>query len=197
VSTSRFTVEHRPAGLPGSYAPLDSGLLVPQAYVPNVPLANIPPAETYWPIVIVKSADQTSTVDTTYVDESELQFSVTTDSIWQFDWMLINSPDGEEDMKLRIVAPITLGWFRYVGSDNTANSDVSASFGVRLESVANSGDVLFGGGSSTINRMIFIQAMMQFSGSGTVKFQFASNEVQQSNEPIIRAGSRLRARQLL
>jgi hypothetical protein len=193
---SRVRSETSIAGVQGGYAALDSGLLIPQDHIPNIPFANLPPVRNYWPTTIIKDDTQVATGATTYQDETDLQFSVTTDSVWDFNYMVLFFADNEEDAKMRIVAPILLGWWRANGSDTTVNNGFVEE-AARVESVANTTDMLVGGGSMSLVRTLYIQAMMQFSGNGTVKLQFASNQVQQGNEPSIVIGSRLRARRLV
>jgi hypothetical protein len=182
-------------GVIGGYAPLDSGLLIPTAYLPVIPASKTPAEVEAWDQYKVKSTDQSVTNSTTLTDDSELSFQVGSAETWYFEVVILYSSDATGDFKFvgAITAGDMLGWYRLIGTDNTANA-VGTITASKYNGVATFGTAL-GGGSTTIIRTAFIEGMSRMNGGTTTfKMQFAQQTQTAGQSAVMRAGSILRAK---
>lgn len=147
---------------------------------------------TEWDYVIRKSSNQSVTNSTTLVDDTQLQFNVFTDQVWQFELVIVYVSDTTGDYKFALAAPISVAWHRSVGSDTTANA-IAVSTGVRTASTTVTASTSLGGSGSTSKKLIFIEGMFVASGNGLFRYQFAQNVQTNGQNATTQTGSLLKA----
>jgi len=152
---------------------------------------------TEWGVVKVKSADQSVINSTTVVDDTELNWPVNSGELWRFEIVLVYEATTACDFKfdLAISSGTMVGWWRYAGSDTTANA-ILVSTGVRYSAVANATAVAAGGQGAGLKASILIEGIVRADATGVMKFRFAQNTQTSGVSAITKAGSTLKAKKL-
>lgn len=151
-----------------------------------------------WDFRATLASDQSVTNSATLVSANDIGLSVTAGDTWHIEYDIIYSSDATGDFKFQLTAAsgTIFGWWRYLGSDTTANA-VLLSTGLRLNAVANTTTIAAGGGTTTVRRSVFIESLVEFSATTTLNFQFAQNTQTSGQSAVLRQGSQIRARRLM
>jgi hypothetical protein len=149
-----------------------------------------------WDVYITKSTKQDVT-NSGGVDDTELVFAVAANEVWYFELLLLyNGTNTTGDYQFSFNLPNAHGWYRYVGSDNTADA-ILASSGVRIAGTTFGAVGLGVDGSTTIPRVFFLEAMVAFGASGgNIQFNFGNAAAGAGRTSSTFAGSVLRARKM-
>jgi len=154
-----------------------------------------------WNVIIVKSADQTVTNNSTLQDDTELQFSVLANEVWHVDLRLGMSGnnttgDGKFGLTASIASFVTTqsNWEGvYYGGTGTLTNTPPTVFASTTEAVTGGTTCLNGDGT-----IWPIHATYRFraSANATVKVQFANVSAAAGRDTVMHAGSTLFARRI-
>jgi len=148
-----------------------------------------------WDHILTKASDQGVTNSTTLVDCTGLSFSCSSGEFWEVEVLLIYTADGTGDMQWRFNTPgfdlsVRVDW-----GENSANAAHSTA--VREASTTTTTARAAGGGTTTVLRGAGTKGFIATNASGTIQVQFAQLAATAGQTATIKAGSYLRARQLV
>lgn len=155
-------------------------------------------ANAAWDTILTKSSDQSVENSTTVVDETDLQLTVTAESCWLIEFLIVYSgTNATVDLKtdVQVTAGTMHGLYNAKGL-SSSNAAVDAS--TALNAAATSTTQVFGTDAGDLFRVAHITLSAKFTAGATVKFRFASNAAGGAGTfTRVRAGSLLRAKRIV
>ncbi len=133
--------------------------------------------------VVVKTADETMTNDTTLQDDNHIFFAVGANEKWAFELFTLVFAHATPDLKFGFTAPTgaTVTWARFGIADD--------------EQISNLGDTILQGGGSTLRIISYRGLITNGSNAGTFQLQFAQN-TSNANATTMKAGTYLIAHEI-
>lgn len=155
-------------------------------------------SDSYWDFDVQKGSDQSVTNSSTLVDDTTLQKSMVGSELWHFEAIIVYRSDGTGDFKCDFA--VSTGTFsviatRYFGTDTTLNSGLQGT--TRDSGTADSTDIQAGGGSTALERIVYIEGFVRPGSTSTFKFRFAQNTTTAGQSAVCAAGSRIRFKRLV
>lgn len=147
-----------------------------------------------WDLQIIKASDQGVTNSAVHVDDTELQFAVSSGDIWEFDLICLYTSDTTGDFNWRINTPGVDMSIRNDTGENSANAVHDTP--VRDAGVSTLSARAAGGGTITIVRHAAGRGWVTLNAGGTFAVQFAQNTQTAGQTATMKAGSTLKARRL-
>lgn len=150
-----------------------------------------------WDSITVKGSDQSVTNSVTLVDDTALQWSVSSGEVWRFELVIVYDATTACDYKFDLAMSTgnMTGWWRYAGADTTANA-INVSTGLRLAAATDTTDIAAGGQGAGSYSSMLIEGIVVVSATGTMKYRFAQNTQTASVNATTKAGSILKAKKL-
>ncbi len=177
----------------------DHVLTVDSAQASGVKWAAVSGISTGWDQVITSSGDESVTNSTTLVDHSELQFAVTTGSLWRIEiygYYAASASTNDYKWNFHCSSGTMMGMIFHGGPYTTADA---ANVGQQRATVADlAAAITYGSGAdTTVIRTFFGHGYLgSFTANCTLSFQFAQNASGLGQSSITKAGTLLRAKRI-
>jgi hypothetical protein len=149
-------------------------------------------------MAVIKPSDQSRALDTTATADPDLRFAVVAGEVWSIEARVVYTavsatPDFKFGFNMAGGTGNILGWWRYIGSDTTANA-ILVNTGTR-QNAASVAAVAAGTIANDFST-ILVEAQFRFSHTGTCAFTWAQN-TSSADATTVKAGSMLIIRRLL